>query len=437
MTIAKNATTADQLFQRALKVMPGGNTRLTVFQAPHPPYASRGQGCYLFDTEGHGSLDFINNYTALIHGHADPDMVNAVSEALQNGIGFSMPTHLEVELAELLTSRIPSMEHMRFVNSGTEAVMLAVKAARAFTGRAKIAKFEGSYHGSYDQVEISTATPPSSWTSEEPVPYAISKGTPQSLLENTVVLRMNNLELTERLLERHRHELAAVIMDLAPARSGAIQAEPEFVRRIRELCNEYGIVLIFDEIISFRAAYGGMQSLVGVKPDLTTIGKFIGGGFPCSAFGGRADIMAVFDPRAVQVYHGGTFNANPIAMIAGLVTMNKLTPEAYSRLNTFGERVRTRLAEMLSNAGIAHQVLGWGSVFLVHLHNRPLREFRDLTETAEESRLRERVYRGLLKRGMYLAPQLFGVLSTPMTELELDLMLGAWQETLEGIHEPA
>jgi glutamate-1-semialdehyde 2,1-aminomutase len=421
---------ASQFFLRAANVMPGGNSRHTLFEAPHPPYAVRGEGCYLFDADGTKYLDFVNNYTSLIHGHAHPATVTALTGAIASGWAFSMPTEHEVQLAELLCERIPSVERVRFTNSGTEAVMMAVKAARAFTGRSRIAKFEGCYHGSYDQVEISTFVPPSAWT-DVPTPFPVSRGTPPEMLEQTLVLRYNDLEGATRILEQHGSTVAALLVDPAPARIGAIEGRPDFLAGLRELTSRLGIVLIFDEIISYRVASGGMQSIMGVLPDLTCVGKFIGGTIPCSAFGGRAEIMDVFNPTKATAYHGGTFNANPLAMIAGRVTLEHLTPAVYARLDFLGERLRTGLRAVLQDHGLAGQVLGRASMFYLHLHNQALTDYRSSVESAEISDLKNRIRLSMAARGVLITPMIAGSLSTPMNEAQIDTFVDVFDAALQ------
>lgn len=423
---------AEQLYERALRVMPGGNTRTPLYHPPHPAFAERGEGCWIVDADGDRRLDLVNNYTSLIHGHADPEVAEGVMAALRDGTCFSMPTRHDVALAELLAERVPSLERLRFVNSGTEAVMMAIKAARAFTGRPKVAKCEGCYHGSYDQAEVSTSSPRDTWQLSDPPPVPVSVGTPQAVLDNAVILRLNDVALLERQMSRHGREMAALILDLMPLRSGLIEAMPGFVRRARELTAEYGVVLIMDEVISFRLAPGGAQALWEVTPDLTTLGKIIGGGFPVGAFGGREEIMRAFDPRRgeARVPHGGTFNANPVSMIAGLIAMRRLTPGAYARLDVLGDRTRAGLRAALQDAGVPGQVTGRGSLFSVHLHDRPLHDFRDAADDAVTATLRERIYRELQSRGVEIMPALSGSLSTPMAEPEVDLLVESFRDAL-------
>jgi glutamate-1-semialdehyde 2,1-aminomutase len=421
-----------RLYERAVKVMPGGNTRTTVYQSPHPPYAASARGAVVVDADGQERIDFINNYTSLIHGHADPDINAAVIEQLQYGTAFAMPTAHEVGLAELLVERVPSLEQVRFTNSGSEAVMMAIKAARAYTGRPKIAKFEGCYHGSYDFAEVSLGSTSDNWGEGDPVSVAYSRGTPQGVLDDVIVLRFNDMEMAERRITQHKDELAAVLIDPMPMRAGLIPAEPEFLQRLRELTQQFGIVLIFDEVISLRTAYGGTQSVLGVTPDLTTMAKIIGGGFPVGGFGGSQEVMSVFDPssRYPLAPHGGTFNANPITMVAGLVAMQKLTPEEFERLKRLGAALREGLAEAMDGARVSGQVTGMGSLFHIHLHDRPLRDYRDSIGTQEEQARTAEIYRGLMRRGFVTSPGLVGCLSTPMTETEINAFVNAFADAL-------
>ena len=317
------------LFAQAQGVMPGGNTRTTVYMAPYPPYAASGDGCWITDVEGDRRLDCLNNYTALIHGHAHAAIVEAATRRLALGSSFPLPTPEEVELATLLCERLPSAERVRFTNSGSEAVMMAIKGARAWTGRPKIAKFEGAYHGSYDYAEVSLGSTPENWGAlAAPASTAYSRGVPPAVLEDVVVLPFNHAELAVARIEREAKHLAAVVVDPIPNRVGLIPAQRDFLRALRDVTAAHGIALIFDEVISFRVGYQGAQGVFGVTPDLTTLGKIIGGGFPVGAVAGRADVMAVFDPTGGKpaAPHGGTFNANPVTMAAGLAGMRLLTP---------------------------------------------------------------------------------------------------------------
>jgi glutamate-1-semialdehyde 2,1-aminomutase len=379
-----------QLYERARAVMPGGNTRRTVFTPPFPAYAASAQGPYVVDVEGQRRLDFVNNYTALIHGHAHPRILEAVVRQLSLGTAVSFPTESEIRLAELLVERVDSIEQLRFTNSGTEAVMMAIQAARAFTGRSKIAKFDGCYHGSYENAEV--------------------------------LLPFNQPDTVERLLRQHGSELAAVLVDPLPHRPGFLDPVAELLPRLRQITRELGVLLISDEIISFRLDYHGPQHNYGYAADLTTLGKIIGGGFPVGAFGGRADVMALFDPThpGPQISHGGTYNGNPVTMIAGYEAMAMLTPEAYDRIGALGQRLRIGLANVFETRGLSWQVTGQGSLFKLHPHPRPLVDYQSALPTPGEQSTVEQFYLAMLGNGIMLTPDLAGALSTPMTEREVD-----------------
>jgi glutamate-1-semialdehyde 2,1-aminomutase len=423
---------SEELHERAKRVMPGGNTRTTVFREPYPTYAVRGMGEVIVDVDGVQRVDFLNNYTSLIHGHADPDVVAAVTDQLHQGSSFGLPTPHEIDLAEVIAERVPSVEQVRFTNSGTEAVMSALQAARAYTGRPRIAKFEGAYHGNYDFAGVSTTIPDDHRNLDLPVATAYGEGTPASILENVLVLRYNDAHMAEEQLERHSDELAAVLVDPMPWRMGLIQGTGEFLNRLRELTKRHGIVLIFDEVITLRVGPGGVQREIGIVPDLTTMGKIIGGGFPVGAFGGSAEVMQVFDPRGgkPRVPHGGTFSANPITMRAGLVTMQKLTPDMFDHLNHLGAYIRANLAEALQEAGINGQVTGLGSLFGVHFHARPLDDYWSWYGNADERSFRGDVYQNLLDEGYMVAPAMTGCVSSLMTEDHANALVNAFSAAL-------
>jgi len=310
-----------RLYDRALKVMPGGTTRTSVYFLPYPPYISKGRGCHLWDVDGTRRIDFVNNYTALIVGHAHPQVVRVVREAIARGFAFASPTESEIRLAQIIQERVPSVEQLRFVNSGTEAAMFALRAARAFTGRQKIAKFEGGFHGTYDLTQVSVRTPVEKLgPKESPLSVPEAAGIPQETADQVVVLPFNDQEKVQRILKRHSGQIAALIVEPIPAMAGMIPPRNGFLSFLRDITQREGIVFILDEIITLRVHPGGAQSLYGVKPDLTLMGKIIGGGFPVAAFGGRKEIMGLLDPRsgAPAIPHPGTYNGNPVGMAAGM-----------------------------------------------------------------------------------------------------------------------
>ena len=416
-----------QLYERAALVMPGGNTRHSVALAPYPIYARSGSGCRITDVEGEERVDLLNNYTSLILGHAHPQVTEAVQRRAGLGTAFTMPTPEEVELAELITERVAYVEQIRFCNSGSEAVMLAIKAARAFTGRHKIAKFEGAYHGLYDYAEISEGPTPDDW-GEADAPASITEpGTPPSVARDVVVLPWNRPEVCRKLIEQNRNELAAVLVDPMPLGIGMISPRPGFLAWLREETARCGIVLIVDEVLNFRLDYHGACHASGIAPDLTTFGKIIGGGFPVGAVAGSRGTMSVFDHTgALKVHHGGTFNANPVTIVAGLETMRHMTRDAYDRLNRLGEYVRDRLRRLFRDTGRPAQVCGAGSMFLAHLTAEELIDFRSLSGFSRTNPIYGGLCHKLLEYGFILSPRgIFGCLSTPMSEAELDAFVNA------------
>jgi len=419
------------LHEEATAVMPGGNSRTTTFFDPYPFYIQRAQGAHVWDADGVDRLDFNGNYTSLILGHAPPDVVKAAQEAAALGMSFPGPTEHEIRLAEMLVRRLPSVESVRFTNSGTEATMNAVRAARAFTGRPKIAKFEGAYHGTHDWVLVSVAPDPkAAGGRRRPKPVAASAGVPPAVLKHTVVLPWNDAEACEEILTREAGSLACLLVDPLLGIGGVLPPVDGFLPRLREITARHGIVLVFDEVISFRVAWGGAQERFGVTPDLTTLGKIIGGGLAIGAFGGRADIMAAYDPRrgAARISHGGTFNANPVTMAAGVATLNALTPEAYARLDALGDRLRGGVTRLLQNTRRRGQVTGVGSLFCLHWTSGPLTDYR--SSRPKDPEAPARVFMGLLNEGILLTQRGLGACSLAMGDEDIDRFVNALARVL-------
>ncbi len=412
-----------QIYERALGVLPGGVSRNTVLRRPYPLYASKGEGCYLTDVEGHRRIDFANNMASLIHGHAHPVIVEAVTRQLQKGTGYTFATEVEVELAEHMTRRTKGFEKIRFVNSGTEAVMCCLKAARAYTGRPKIAKVEGAYHGLYDYAEVSQTAQPANWgEAKQPRSIAVAQGTPRSALDEVIVIPFNNPEVALAILDRHAGELACVLVDPMPHRVGFIPAGAPFIEALRNWTQQHGALLVFDEVITYRSAYGGAQEWFPEGPDLTALGKMIGGGFPVGAVTGRKEVMEVFNPLAEKVLfpHSGTFSANPITMTAGLAAMEYFDRERVANLNRLGAVARRQIGEAIRSAGIPACVTGGGSIFRIHMKTRPPRNYRESYVTAGEARLVRALIEHALEEGIILISTCSGTLSTPMNQPEID-----------------
>lgn len=383
-------------FERAAASLPGGSTRTTIYSAPYPPYMVRGAGLRTWDVDGNEYRDFLGNYTSLILGHSHPEVVAAVEAQVRRGSAFAAPTEAEVELAEEIRARVPSIERIRFTNSGTEATMFALRAARAFTGRDLVAKFELAYHGTHD---IAVA-----WT----------PGVPRATGDLVLELPWGDPEGVERVLAGRERDLAAIIIEPVQGAGGVRAAAPEFLRFLRTLATRIGALLIFDEVIAFRIGPNGAQGrLGGVRPDLTTLGKIIGGGYPSGAFGGREEMMALFDARrSGALVHGGTFNGNPVSAAAGLATLRHLTPERYAELERLGERLRSTLRDGIERAGLDARVGGLASIFQV-FPGPSLQAGDGLSSQAA-------LFLGLLLDGFHLAPRGMGALSTPATDADVD-----------------
>jgi len=428
-------TRSEALYRRALKSLPGGVSRDTVLRSPHPFYASRGRGCMVTDIEGREFIDFANNMASLIHGHAFPPIIDAVAAQMQRGTCFTLGTEVEVEFAEHMCTRSPAFEKIRFMNSGSEAVMAAVKAARAFTGRPKIAKLEGAYHGAYDYVEISQACGPDRWGPvDTPNAVPLAAGTPQGVADDVVVIPFNNPEAALHLLNRHAGSIAGVLVDPIPHRVGLIPAEPAFIQGLREWTRAHGALLVFDEVITFRTEVGGAQTRYGVKPDLTALGKAIGGGFPIGAVAGSNEVMAVFaaGEGGLRLPQSGTFSANPITMTAGLAAMQNFDSEAIARLNRLGDQARTGIREAIEASAVPACVTGAGSMFRVHLQAEAPRNYRDAFVGAQGKKQQALFVDAMLDAGILLTNTATGMLSTVMTSAQIDRLADAVLSSLRS-----
>ena len=408
-----------ELWERATGSLPGGNTRTTIFQQPYPVYFERGEGCRIIDVDGVERIDFISNYTSLVLGHCHPRVVEAVQRQASRLASAAGPNELEVELAERIQERLPSVELVRFANSGTEATMQAIRAARAFTGRSVLATFAGAYHGTHDYASAIPATPGA----------AGGAGVPAGVAEAIVVAPYNDKEATRATLGPHLGDLAAIVVEPVLGAGGVVPAEAGFLASLRDLADEAGALLIFDEVIAFRIGYHGAQGRYGVRPDLTTLGKIIGGGLPVGAFGGREEVMSLFDPRrGGALSHGGTFNGNPLTMAAGLATLDELTPGAIDRLEALAVELRAKLVEVFARAGVPAVVTQVGSLFNVHFTAGPIASHADVL--AGDRELQRRLHLALLADGILFTPRAMGCLSVPMTGAEVEAFVGATERAL-------
>jgi len=427
------------LYERAMEVLPGGVSRNTILRKPHPLYVDHASGCRVTDIEGVERIDFANNMASLIHGHAHPAIVHAVTEQLKVGTAFTLATEIEIRFAEHIVGRNDGFDKVRFVNSGTEAVMGMVKAARAFTGRHKIAKVEGAYHGLYDYAEISQTANPSNWGHEaNPVAVPVAHGTPPGVLTDVVVIPFNDPERAIAILDAHRGELAGVLLDLMPHRVGLIPASGDFMTAVRDWTGGDGSLLLFDEVITFRSEYGGAQEWYGVSPDVTALGKLIGGGFPVGAIAGRADVMDVMNPLAETVLfpHSGTFSANPITMTAGLTAMELYDGRAIEHVNELAKRAVDGIEDVIEATGVAACVSGGGSMFRVHLKASPPTNYREAFVTTDESLRLNLLIDHLFDAGFLMINTCSAATSTAMGEAEVDALVEAVGEGLQRFALP-
>lgn len=429
-----------QMFERAKASLPGGNSRHSLAVSPYPIYAASGSGCRVRDIDGSEYVDCINNMSANIHGHRHPAILAAVDRQLDKLISVGLPTEAEVELAEALCRRIDSVDLVRFANTGTEALMFAARAARAFTGRNKVAKIEGGYHGSYDALDVSNRPSPDAWgDSDAPNVVRESGGFTDGSVADTIILPVNNLQASRRLIERHSDDLAAIVVDPLVSRMGFLRVDQSYLDMLREETQRRGIVLIFDEVFSFRIGLQGAQGEVGICPDLSTFGKVIGGGFPIGAVGGKAEIMQMFShlPKGrPTVEHSGTFNANPVSMAAGKVALDLFDSEAVSRLAALGDRLREGLTRALTDLGFPWRVQGYGSLASILPFQEPAKDYRAFhgaMASANAGAIMAAFHRGMINRGVLPTFPAAFILSTAMDEAVIDSVVEAARESLRDI----
>jgi glutamate-1-semialdehyde 2,1-aminomutase len=417
------------LYERATAVLPGGNTRHSVFFPPYPIYAVRGKGSRIWDADDVERIDCVNNYSSLIHGHGHPAIVEAIARQAADLISIALPTETEIRLAELLVDRLEAVEQIRFCNSGTEAVMFAIKAARAYTGRPVIAKVEGAYHGTAETAAVSASPSPTKWGAASAPASVLEIGSGPGVAQDVIVLPMNDVENGRRILRQHAERLAGVLIDPMVKNLGFMPVTPAFMTMIREELDGCGGLLILDEVYSLRLGFHGAHAALGLRPDIVAMGKIIGGGLAVGAIGGRADLMTqLFDPRAgAKLNHAGTFNANPVTMSAGLAAMTHFDEAAFDRLSRLGQRLRNGLNEALRISGAPGVVTGAASLTGLFLIDRHINNYRDLVEVMVASptlgKRSEALFRYLLNHGLLMGAQGFFVLSTATTEAEVDYII--------------
>lgn len=391
-------------FEAQARYMPGANSRSVLFYAPFPLTIAKGEGAALWDADGHRYADFIAEYTAGVYGHSAPEIRDAVVEAMQGGINLTGHNLLEGRLAKTICERFPQIEQLRFTNSGTEANLMALTAALHFTGRRKIVVFSGGYHGG--------------------VLGFGAKPLPTTVPFDFLVLPYNDVQAASEQIEKHGSEIAAILVEPMQGASGCIPGRLDFLQALREGATKVGALLIFDEVMTSRLAPNGLANKLGIRSDLTTLGKYIGGGMSFGAFGGRSDVMAQFDPRTGSLSHSGTFNNNVMTMAAGYAGLTKLfTPEAAGRLAERGEAMRARLNALCAKEDVAMQFTGVGSLMNAHFVRGEVRRVDDLA--AVDGRLRQLLFFHLLGEGIYASPRGFIVLSLPLTDADIDRFAAA------------
>ncbi len=421
------------LDRRARGVMPGGDTRSTTHHRPFPLYMELGRGCRLHDVDGNVYLDFLNNYSSAVLGHCHPAVTEAVGRCLGTGQVFGAGLRAQISLAELITERFPAVDTVRFCNSGTEATMFALRAARAFTGKDRIVKIEGGYHGTHDLACVSFKPPPPKVGDPRPV-ARVSPGVPASVGREVVVIPFNSEEALLEAMETHRDELAALVIEPYLGAAGIIPPREGYLARVRELCDAFGVLLIFDEIQSLRLSPGGAQEYYGVFPDITAMGKAIGGGYPVGAFGGRRDIMEIFSPDHPRpVSQGGTFNGNMATMVAGAATLEQLTEAECRRINGLGGDMADGLREALGHQGIRGQVTCVGSLLNVHLTARE-GKIENYRHAARANRhIMDVLHIMLMNRGIFCAQRGAFNMSTPMVEDDVEGAVEVFAECLKTL----
>ena len=414
---------------RARGLFPGGvNSPVRAFSGVggEPFVVERGEGAYIWDVDGNRYVDYVLSWGPLVLGHAAPPVLDLLAETMQRGTSFGIPTALEVELGELIRRRMPHLEMLRFVSSGTEATMSAVRLARAVTGRDALLKFEGCYHGHADAFLVKAG----SGVATLGLPN--SPGVPGALAELTLTAPFNDTEATAELVRRHAGRLAAIIVEPVVGNAGLILPEPGFLQCLRDLADETGALLIFDEVMTgFRVAPGGARELTGVTADLTTLGKVIGGGLPVAAYGGRADLMSRVAPSG-PVYQAGTLSGNPLAMAGGLATLRALTPELHARIAARTARLVGGLREIAARRGVPFTAASAGTMWGFFFHPGPVRSYAEAQQG--DVALFRRFHRAALTRGVYLAPSAFeaGFMSAAHGDDVIDATLARLDDALDA-----
>lgn len=427
-----NISKSKEFFAKAQNFIPGGvNSPVRAFRAVggEPLFIKKADGAYLYDEDGNQFIELINSWGPMLLGHNHPKVKEAVIKAMEDGTSFGAPTAREVEIAELIVSMVPSIEKVRMVNSGTEATMSAIRVARGFTGRDKFIKMEGHYHGHGDSFLIAAGS--GAMTMGDPDSPGVTKGT----AKDTLIAPYNNLEAVEELVAANPGEIAALILEPVPGNMGLCLPKEGYLQGLRDICTREGIILIFDEVMTgFRLAKGGAQEVFGVTPDMTTLGKIIGGGMPVGAYGGKREIMEFVSP-AGPVYQAGTLSGNPIAMAAGLTMLNHLNtdPNVYAELTHIGSKLTEGIKSINQELGLDYTVNALGSMYSLFFTDKPVFDFE--SAKTSDTTLFGKYFQAMLKRGVYLAPSQFEslFLSTALKGDVIDQILVAHKEAMVEI----
>lgn len=419
------------LFKKAVKLIPGGvNSPVRAFKAVggNPLFISRAKGSRIYDVDGNSYIDYVLSWGPMIAGHAHPRVVKAIKEAAEKGTSYGAPTPLEVELARMIVDAYPSIEKVRFVNSGTEATMSAIRVARGFTGRDRIIKFEGCYHGHADGLLVKAGSGATTFGVPD------SPGVPKSYARNTITLPFNDLDAVKKVVEKEWKNIACIILEPVVGNMGCVLPRRGFLSGLRKLTKQYGIVLIFDEVMTgFRVSYGGAQQRYRIKPDMTCLGKVIGGGLPVGAYGGKAEIMEMVAPEG-PVYQAGTLSGNPLAMAAGIATLKVISRKGnYEKLEKRAAMLEEGLVDAAKRAGVKARFYRAGTMFCTYFNENDVYDY----ETAKKSdtEVFARFFMGMLKRGINIAPSQFeaGFISLAHTERDIEKTIGAAYEAMKDL----
>ncbi|EHO47972.1 glutamate-1-semialdehyde 2,1-aminomutase [Lentilactobacillus kisonensis] len=419
---------SQQAFKEASNYFPGGvNSPVRAFKnvGGDPLFIKKGAGSHIFDIDGNEYIDYVLSWGPLILGHADPKVVSDLQAAVSNGTSYGAPTLLETELAKKIQSIVPSMEMMRMVSSGTEATMSAIRVARGVTKRDKIVKFVGNYHGHSDSLLVDAGSGVATFD------INTSPGVPKSLAYDTLTSPYNDVDTIKQIFEKHGDEIACIIVEPVAGNMGVIPGTKEFLQTLRDLTKQSGSILIFDEVMSgFRAAYHGAQNLYGIKPDMTTLGKVVGGGLPVGVFGGRRDIMEQVAPSG-PIYHAGTLSGNPLAMTGGISTLNQLSPELYDQMTAKVDRLAKGIADAAQAHNVPVVVHHVGTMWSYFFNQGPVNNFADVQKSDMD--FFAKFFRALLENGIYTAPSEYetNFMSSKHTDAEIDQTIAAFNQAFD------